>query len=139
MTNRRFIAVPREMTHDMIEGTYMLIETMPQGTPERLKRIVQEIWKQAIELAPPSRTGGLTPLQRRVHEIIADYIDDHGISPSYVEIGRQINRGGPDAFRIVQALKRRGAVTVNRHTKSNRRSIRLLVRPGEPLRPDISN
>lgn len=129
-------AMPTKATPDMIAAAYMLIETMPKGTDERHKRIVEAVWDAMASCTPRSKTLGLTLLQSRVHEIIAEFIDDHGRAPEYVEIGEQIRKDKGEVCRIVQALKRRGAVDFKPHTK---RSLVLLVQPGEPLKRGNDN
>lgn len=122
--------MPTVATQNMINAAYMLIETMPQGTAERHKRIVAAVWETMAQFAPPPKAGGLTRLQAQTHEIIADYIADHGMSPTYREIGDQMGKGPSDICQIVHALKRRGVITLRGQSK---RSIRLVVNPGEPL------
>lgn len=124
-------AMPTKANANMIAAAYMLIETMPKGTDERHKRIVSAVWEAMSACAPRPKTTGLTLVQSRVHEIIAEFINDHGRAPEYSEIGEQIGKHKGDVCRIIQALKKRGAVDFTPHTK---KSLRLLVQPGEPLK-----
>lgn len=124
-------AMPVEMTHDMIEASYMcLAQIAPNTSPERLKRIVAQVWRQAAEVAAMPKQGGLTKKQQRLHEVIADFIQENGVSPTYEEIGQLLgmkNRG--DVFRMVKVLIRKGVV----RTTTSQRSISLVVQPGEPI------
>lgn len=120
--------MPLEPDANMINAAFVLIETMPTGTPERHKRIVAEVWRQMAEVAPFGRTSGVTRLQARTHEIIADYINDNGRSPSYDEIGAQLGKRKSEVHAIVKSLMRREILT---YTKGHHRSIRLIVQPGE--------
>lgn len=123
--------LPVEADHNMIEAAYTLIETMKKGTPDRDRRLVATIWAAMVEVAPKPRASGLTDLQRRTHEIIAAFIQDNGMSPSYDEIGRQLGKGKSDVHDIIHAMKRRGVLTLRGGSK---RSIRLIVQPGEPVK-----
>lgn len=131
---RRVKTLPIEADHNMIEAAYMLIETMPKGTPERLKRIAAEVWRTMAEYAPPPKPGGLTRLQQRCHEAIADHINDYGQSPTYEEIGAILGKGKSQVFSVVHALRKRGVINFGDHRL---RSITLLVRPGDPVPPKI--
>lgn len=135
MEKRVVKVLPIEPDHNMIEAAYMLIETMPQGTPERHKRIVAAVWKTMSQFAPKAKQTGLTKLQQRCHEAIFDFINDHGIAPTYEEIGALIGKKNKSAVHaIVHALKRRGVINLGENT---RRSIALCINPGEPLPPKI--
>ena len=137
MTEKRVVKVlPLDADHNMIEAAYMLIETMAKGTPERHKRIVAEVWKTMAQFAPRPKQTGLTKLQQRCHEAIFEFINDHGKAPTYDEIGAMLNKGKGDVFQIVHALKRRGVITLGENV---RRSIAIVINPGEPLPPRIIN
>lgn len=137
MTERRVKVLPIEPDHNMIEAAYMLVETMPKGTPERHKRIVAEAWKAMAQFAPKPKQTGLTKLQQRCHEAIFDFVNDHGKAPTYSEIGALIGKDNKSAVHaIVHALKRRGVITLGENV---RRSIALCINPGEPLPPRIIN
>lgn len=123
-------AMPVVADHNMVEAAYMLLETEKLGTPERHKSLVMKIWATMAEYAPVPKQGRLTMLQRRAYETIADYIDEHGISPSYREIGEQLGTNKPHVHQIVHALRKRGFITLR---EGKRRSIGLVVRPGEEL------
>lgn len=141
MSMRPRQVMPTEPTENMIQAAYMLIETMPKGTPERHRRIVAEVWRQMCEVAPPAATGGLTRRQQEVHEVIAAYIDDYKISPTYQEIADQLPIDKPAAHKIVRSLVRRGVCRIS-HLRGVR-SIELLFRPGEqkptPKGPKMPN
>lgn len=127
----KFVAMPEEPTADMVNAAYMLIETMKTGTPERHKRIVREVWRAMRDARPQPAVTGLTPLQYRVQEIIADWIDDHGKPPRYSDIAAQLGKGKDSVYHIIRGLERRGVVAKTKHAQY---SLRLLVRPGEPIR-----
>lgn len=129
MRERR--VMPTTATAEMIEPALILLETMPRGTPDRDKKLIAAIWRTMCEGVKPAINGGLTRLQLSVHEIIADYIDEHGISPTYQEIADMIGRRKKDVFEIVYALKRRGVVRIDQTT--GMRQIRLLFRPNEEM------
>lgn len=133
MEKRPVKAMPLVADHNMIEAAYMLIETMPQGTPDRAKRIVAKVWETMAEYAPRAKQTGLSKLQQRCHEAIFDFINDHGMAPTYEEIGALIGRPSKSAVHhLVHALKRRGVLTLGEGVK---RSISLSINPGEPLPP----
>lgn len=134
MEKRLVKVLPLAADHNMIEAAYMLIETMPKGTPERHKRLVSEIWQTMATFAPPPRQSGLTRLQQRCHEAIFDFINDHGIAPTYTEIGAMMNQSKGGVHQIVHALKKRGVIDFR---EGRRRSITLTVKPGEPIPPKI--
>ena len=121
-------AMPTEPTPDMITAAYMLIETMPKGTDARHKRIVNEVWKTMCDAAPEAQTSGMTRRQRECHQAIADLINETGMSPSYAEIGERMGKKKNDVLYLVHRLRRRGILTFRDGYK---RSIRLLVQPGE--------
>lgn len=64
----------------------------------------------------------LTPAQRRVYDFIAGYMKQSGISPTYVEIGKNCDIDAVNAHEHVANLAKKGALTVERYTA---RSIRL--------------
>jgi hypothetical protein len=132
MTRQLFKTLPIAPTHDMIEAAYMLIETMPKGTPERHKRIVMQVWEEMIAHAPKPKPSGLTRLQQRTHEAIADFIDEHGLAPSYEEVARQLGKTKSHTHQIIHALRRRGVITFR---EGHKRTIQLICRPGEPIPP----
>lgn len=122
----RFKVLPEEADRNMVEGTYMLILSMPRATPEHAKEIIKEIWREAVKLAPKPREGGLlTKRMARCLELIAEYIDDTGMSPTYEELGLLLGMNRGDAHRIVQALAHRGFVET---VASGHRGIRVLRR-----------
>ena len=121
--------MPTEPDANMINAAFMLIENMPKGSEERHKRIAAAVWKAMAEFAPQPRPSGLTRLQMQTHEIIAEYIRDNGMAPTYAEIGAQLGKGRSDVHQIIHALKRRGVLQI----RGARRAIQLLVQPGEPL------
>ncbi len=123
--------MPEEPTADMVNSAYMLLETMKTGTPERHKRIVREVWRAMRDARPQPTVTGMTPMQHRVQEIIAAWIDDHGKAPTYDDIARQMGTKKWNVYHVIRALERRGIVAKTKHAKS---SLRLLVRPGEPVR-----
>lgn len=120
--------LPIKPTNDMINAAYMLIETMPKGTDARHMRIVAEVYEAMAECAPLPTVTGLTPRMRTALEFICEYVDEHGRSPSFDEIGEHMGRVKSDIFHIVKGLKRRGFIN---YGYGARRSIRVLVRPGE--------
>lgn len=122
-----FKSMPIEASRNMIEATYMLVSTMPRGTPERDKELIAEIWRQACEVAPKPMQSGLTRKQMRAHEVIADFIKDNGLSPTYEEIGNQLGMQKSDVFHMVKSMERRGYIK----RLMGRRGIRLLRQPGE--------
>lgn len=130
MTRPIVKTLPLAPTHDMIEAAYMLIETMPKGSPERHKRLVAKVWETMSEYAPPPKQSGLTRLQQRMHETIADYIEQNGIAPTYQEIGDMMGKSKSDVWQVIHALKRRGVITFR---PGHKRSIQLVCRPGEPI------
>ena len=115
----KFQTLPTEATRDMIEATYMLVSTMPRGTPARDKEIVRRIWP-----VPPSG-GMITKRQQRCLEIICDFIDDTGMSPIYQEIASVMGMNKGDVFRIVKSLEKRGFVET---VAASPRGIRVLRR-----------
>lgn len=122
-------AMPIIADQNMINAAYTLIETMPKGTEERHKRIVAAVWAAMAEFAPGTRPHGLTNRMRQALEVIGEYIDENGRSPSYEDIAQLTGREyKSDVFHIVQALKRRGFIDF---TKGTARSIRIIKREGE--------
>lgn len=123
-----FKVLPEEATREMIEGTYMLISTMKQGTPARDREIVREIWRQAVKLAPPPRQGGaLTGRMKRCFEVLCEYIDEHdGISPTYKEMAVALGMNQGDVHDIIGQLEKRGLVE---RFYNYPRGIRVLRRP----------
>ena len=124
----KLIPLPAEPTPDMVSAAFMIIENLPKGTEARHKRMVVEVWKAMVSAAPGPRTGGITPRQRIALEIIADYIQEHGISPTYREIGAQMGKPSvSDVAGIIRSLKKRGFIT---KADGRRRSLRILIHPG---------
>ena len=125
----RFKPMPTIADGNMINAAYMLIETMPKGTPDRHRKIVAAVWEAMCEVSPATNIGGLTKRMRQGLEVITEYIDENGISPTYSEI--QALTGGrhkSDIKHIVHSLRRRGFITFE---DRKQRSIRIIRRPGE--------
>lgn len=126
--------VPTAATNDMIQAAYTLLETMKSGTPERSMRMVAEIYAVMVEHAPAAaKSSGLTKLQSITHEAIYHLIAELGMPPSYFEIGARIGRTKAQTHQIVHALRRRGILTFR---DSHKRTLRLLVNPGEEATTD---
>lgn len=119
-------SMPVKATPDMISAAYMLLETMPGGTPDRQKKIVAKVWETMAAFAPTQRPSGLTHRMAICLELITEYIAENGRSPTYEEIGNQMGKKRHDIAYIVHALARRGFLAV---TPRSRRSIRLLPAP----------
>lgn len=130
MTEPRYKIMPTHADSNMINSAFMLLESMKGGTEQRNKKIVAAIWETMAAVSPPPRQSGLTRVQQRAHETIADYIAEHGQSPTYEEIGQQMGKNKSDIHRIVHFLKNRGVISVKGQAK---RSIVMLVQPGEPI------
>lgn len=128
----KYRTLPDTPTPDMIEAAYPLIEAIPHHTTNRQKRLVQAIYKQMWELAPPPPTTGLTRRQAQVQRFLAEYITEHKISPTMLEIakGCKMNQK-TQAWVVVQALIRKGVV--RQGEKNQRNNIQLKVYPGQPL------
>lgn len=121
-------AMPTEPHPNMVNAAYMLLESMPLGSPERHKKAVAEIWRTMAAVAPKARAGGLTPRMRQALEVIAEHIAEHGQPPTYAEIGRGIGRHKSDVGLIVRSLRARGFITFKDRARN---SIRILIQPGE--------
>lgn len=118
--------VPEEPTRDQITAAFPLLPDLPDN---RAKRLCAEIYRAMIQTAPAAKRGGLTRQQLNVQQIIADHIDAHGEPPTYEEIGEVLKRKRSDVFRIVVALERKKIL----ERTGGKRSINLLVRPGEKI------
>ncbi len=127
---RKNKVMPLKPDQNMINAAYNLIETMPKGTDERHKKLVAAVWEAMTECAPPSRTTGLTRRQMQVHEVIADYIEEHGTAPTYKAICAQTGMTKSQLCGIIYVLRQRGVLTFREHYKQ---SIQLLVSPGEEI------
>lgn len=114
----------REPQRDQIEAAYLLVAQMKGGTEARDKALVAEVWRVMFDAVPYRRTGLTTP-QRQVLEAIADYIDDHKVSPTYEEIGQQFGRDRRWAHYICTQLARRKIVSIG----GGWRELRILKNP----------
>lgn len=121
--------LPQEPTDNMINAAFMLIDTMKKGTEARDKAIVRAVYRAMWDVASISRTHGLTARQHQVHEIIADYITEHRISPLLDEIGAQLGIPKPNVWMHCHALRKKGVLIMS----GTPRGIRLLVWPGEDI------
>ena len=124
--------LPTEADHNMIEAAYMLLETMPKGSEERHRRIAAEIWRTMVQFSPSPKRSGLTRYQQRVHETLAEMINENGEAPTYEELGRVLGRGKPAVCQVLKAMRSRGVLTFSDHRS---RSLRILIQPGEQIPP----
>lgn len=122
--------LPITPTPEMVEAAYPLLTSLPQGTPERDRRIVRKIWAEMVETAPKPLNHGLTQNQAKVHQYVEAYIAQHQLSPTYQEIADGVGFGGrEEAFVIIQSLERKGIV--KRGEKNQPRSLVVLVPSGK--------
>ena len=122
---RTIRAVPIDPHRDQIEAAYPLIEGMQ---PRKAKELCRKIYAAMIEHAPQQRIGGLTPNQRKLHEVLTEELDRTNICPTLRELA--LLAGFCDhtqAFRSMKALRRKGIV----FTGSGPRDVTLLKRPDE--------
>lgn len=125
------VPVPQRPTLDMIEAAYPLVTAAAQLQPHKARALCESVYAAMIAMAPTPTQGGLTRLQGRVQQAIADVLDETGLSPTYQEISNRLKlRRRKDAFLVVKVLERKGVV---RTTPRMQRSIELLVRPGQPI------
>lgn len=129
MEKQLYKIMPTHADSNMIMSAFMLLDSMKGGTEERNKKIVAAIWETMAAMAPPPPRTGLSRVQQRAHETIADYIAEHGQSPTFEELGKQMGKSKSDVHRLVHVLKNRGILSI----KSHGRSIILLVQPGEKI------
>ena len=67
---------------------------------------------------------GLTPKQKKVYDLIVNFIDSNGFSPSYEEIKQLINSNSKShVHRFVHQLKKRGWIDFG---KGRNRSISVV-------------
>lgn len=117
--------VTREPHRDQVEAAYLLIESMKKGTADRDKALVAEIWRVMFDNTPMSRRTGLTRNQRMTLEIVSDYINEHGVSPTYAEIAAQLGVKPADAHTFCTQLARRKIVSIG----GGWRALRILKHP----------
>lgn len=114
----------REPHRDQIEAAYLLLSQMKGGTEARDKATVAEVWRIMFDAVPYKQTG-LTIPQRQVLEAISDYINDHNVSPTYEEVGKQFGRDRRWAHDICKQLARRKIVSIG----GGWRELRILKNP----------
>jgi len=114
----------REPQRDQVEAAYLLVSQMKGGTEARDKALVAEVWRVMFD-AVPHRQTGLTLPQRKVLEAISDYIEDHRVSPTYEEIGKQFGRDRRWAHQICRQLARRKIISIG----GGWREVRILKKP----------
>lgn len=122
MKNR---VAPIEPHRDQIEAAYPLIAGLP---PRQAKELCRQIYKTMLEHCPVTKTGGISKVQRRVLEVIAEHIDETGDSPTYNEIAQMV--GFPErgqAHHTVSSLVRKGFV----QRTYGHRGLKILMRPEE--------
>lgn len=112
----------REPHRDQIDAAYLLI-----GDSERNKRLVAEIWRTMFDYAPAGRMGGVTLMQRQVYDFIVEYIQEHGQSPLYREIGEVFNQDRKWAHYVCRELARKKIISIG----GCMRAIKLIKQPGD--------
>lgn len=123
---------PVDPTENMVEAAYPLLNSMPQTSPERCKRVIRAIYGAMIDQAPPRPSTGLLRREAKVQEFIHQYIETEKQSPTFDEISKGTGLySRSDAFAVVQSLIRKGVVQKN--IKRKHRSLDLIVRPGEQI------
>lgn len=60
-----------------------------------------------------SYAAGLTPRQKQAYDFIRSHILEHGICPSYAEIGEAIGLVKSNAYKLVSGLIQRGYLANN--------------------------
>lgn len=121
----KFRPLPLVPDQNMINAAHTILESVPLDTPERRKRAVASVYEAMVSCAPSAPVSGISRRMHQTLEVIIEYIEQHGMSPTYAEIARQIGGGRPEVYRILVSLRKRGFVTFARQ----RRSIRVLVYP----------
>ena len=119
--------VGREPHRDQIEAAYMILSNMKLGTEGRDKEAVAEIWRTMFDAVPVTKRGGLTAPQRQVLEVIADFIAENGVSPTYQEIGDHFGRHRKWAHEICCQLANRKIVSLG----GGWRALKILKNPSE--------
>jgi SOS-response transcriptional repressor LexA len=123
------------VTHrgEMLEGLRKAIENANLTSEERASLFGQP---QPLTAAPAETrqswgyprakgSGPLTELQRRAHEFICRYIEQHDYSPIYIEIAEELGLDDAgDVQGFLDALEDRGLIT---RQKGVPRSIRLVL------------
>ncbi len=66
--------------------------------------------------------ANLTPKQRRIMELLAEYIDERGYSPTMDELADRAGLAKPTIQQYLQALERKGAIS---RTRYSHRSIEI--------------
>lgn len=117
--------VPIEPTRDQIEAAYVMLSDYVSG--EKAQRLCVQLYQTMIEHAPQQRRGGLSQRQRLVHEIVTEFIDKHGISPTYREIAKLAGFSDhSQAWDACRTLKRKGVIGIY---QEGDRGIVLILRP----------
>lgn len=98
------------------------------GLSERkAKDLATEIYQAMLDVAPPPPRGRLPKFQGRLHEMITEYIDEHGVSPTLAELAKMTGKNKSTILRACRAMQDRHVLTMGKKW----RGIILLVRPGE--------
>lgn len=117
--------VPIKPHHDQIEAAYVML---PDMKPRKAKELCAAIYEAMVIHAPQAKRGGLSLLQRRVHEVITEEIDAKGVAPTIREIRDLLGLcDHAHAWRATMALKRKGIIKRG----PGWRDIELIVRPEE--------
>lgn len=121
--------LPANPDNNQIQSAYTML--LPHGISEReAKGLVQEIYEVMFEVAPEAPRGSLPKFQAKLHELIADCIDETGKSPLLSQLAMQTGR---NKSTVQRALKRLVERQVIERDPYRWRGMRLLVRPGEPI------
>ena len=59
-----------------------------------------------------------TPKQLQILRLIQSYQRDHGYSPTYAELAKELNVSTITVFEHLEALERKGAITRRRHASA---------------------
>lgn len=125
MTERLRI-VPHEPTTDQMNAGYIHLTGFVR--PAEAKQIARNLYRDMVFAAPRPKRGGLTRRQRRVLEVVTEWIDAKGMAPTVREIAALLGeKEHSGCWRVLRTLKRKGVVDIG----PGHREIEILRRPEE--------
>lgn len=110
-TSEKFVSMPERPTDNQIEAALSNLK-LP---PSEARRVLRRIYQDFIDLRPDQNLPkGLTKKMAQMMEVLQEYTDEHGYSPTQEELAATFGVDRRAITLRLAALKRRGYVHLKR-------------------------
>jgi len=107
------VEMPIIPTANQIEAAMLHLNEMP---PAQARRVLHKIYETFVDMRPEAkRPKGLTRKMAQLLEVIREYTNENGYSPSQQELADMFGVDRRSITRRLEALKTRGYIVKRRH------------------------